>query len=1387
MSALRRGIVAAMFSLLLLTAFNIRAASDYYFKVSDVFGIQPPYDTNRVFKLQSLSPFAGQFFWRTSSVAGDFWVSNAISAPVIGNTYAGQMLAPPFSLTFSFFVPNTNMGTVLAQNYTALPANTVNSYPAGQTAVSWQAALNIFALSTNGPGGSVNSSQVSNIVLSAIPATFWSPSASVWIHNLITVGSLNTNQFAAGTLMGSTTNSAGLVTFTANSQTNGYTDIVRSNALLFAGTNLIFVTSNALQSAIGSAGASLVQVTNISSNTVYSATNTYSSIVTSNSAVFASTNLMFVTSNSLASQISAAGVSAVTVTNISSNTVFNATNTIAITSGLSAYVSTNRFDVSGAAAIKANTNSPTIWTPSLFNPLLLGNLNAGGNLATNVSAITTTNLGLIMQWNGGFWEERLGIWPMGSGIQFSANPASPTILFVSGANNDSFIIHSNGVFDVLGPKLVTSFAEITDSFTSDAGAITTDSSGNMTAVSYAGSGAGLTNIPAAGISTNGSSANQVLTSIGGVSVWTNVNSVAGAAITNAYATNAAGVLVTGQRAYISTNYDALGGSNALFTRMQASNLWFQVSKMGVTNDFSVGQTASNLTTEGNVSFGMSGQATNIIDGRTNLVKFVNAGSGIASNGVFIWSIPLGCYTNWITAAIWTNSGSSWLMITNGASPLYTLSGSSPFGVTATGTGGLPAPAAVPTFFFDHNGMQDVGWFSVTNINFIVTNATANAIASTNGIGYNTTIYGGTNFAINIKNGTNQSGLIGGFFDAILSGASNQISAGGGTYGSVIAGGVNNGMPTGSSFSNSYCAIVGGFNNQLGSGANYGFIGGGYYNYVLTNAQYGVINGGQSNLIGSSGFGNVISGGEWNIIYNANTNANDSIIAGGRSNRIYGAQGFASGRNVTVSNDNVFAWGDGIPLTSQTNNSFLIQSSNGVAINTNWPGTNTLEVNGWVDSTKGFTILGVPVSGGGGGITLSQATNTVNGSSGVIGTNGTDTTFKFSSTGTNVIQGLAQAIANTSSNAALGNAQTAINTTSNSLNTSINTASNSVFGNAQTSINTTSNGLQAQITAGGITAVQATNISQFISNTTSNSIVTAQPFKTNYIAFDWGSFGTTTNAGNALVLDGFDSGGSPMVKGTNWPTGGGSVPNGLVTNFGLVTIIAPALTISNSSGALSSQGTFNSSIVTALPFGDSAEIVNIVGKTNGNNSSSGGFSGNWFVNSGGKGGLMLQGGSTFWFTNDTTKNYMYGDTNWVVHGGTNGVDTYTINPTNGITAISITANSGSVSLIPTNASVIYTSNGFPASLPAGLTNVLAGRAQPVVQYYVVDAVTGVPIMTVSNETSGVKLRIGYGGVALIETNFFTLPITSTNTIWRARDESTGSGASVGIITNWFIGL
>lgn len=129
------------------------------------------------------------------------------------------------------------------------------------------------------------------------------------------------------------------------------------------------------------------------------------------------------------------------------------------------------------------------------------------------------------------------------------------------------------------------------------------------------------------------------------------------------------------------------------------------------------------------------------------------------------------------------------------------------------------------------------------------------------------------------------------------------------------------------------------------------------------------------------------------------------------------------------------------------------------------------------------------------------------------------------------------------------AQALINTSSNSVyvnaNTAINTSSNSVYSNSVTQINTTSNSLAGQITGGGITqpnlasalAIGTNAIS--LTNATSNTLPISAA-DTSWMPVTNAIAGTNQpiTIGQALVVVGTNFNGATMVKGTNWPTGGG---------------------------------------------------------------------------------------------------------------------------------------------------------------------------------------------------------------------------------------------------------
>lgn len=1112
MTPLNRGKGFAIACLLLiLTVLNSSAATDVFFDVQTVFSVPPPFNTNRVFKIQALSPFSGNFFWKTSDVTGVFYVSNSLPT-----TYSGTMQAPPNSLTFSFYVSATNLGTIAAQGITSIPANGVQTFPAGQTAYSAQASDLRYAPSASGPSGSLSAPQSTNLTASAIPTNFWNTSPGAWLTNIIGQGSINTNRYAPGAFLTATTNSSGLITFNVSNLTNNFTSIATSNPAVFADTNLLFVTSNSLAGQIGSAGASLIQVTNIGSNQVWTATNNINP--SSGVSAFVSTN-RFDTNGAATA----------------------ATNGLAITSGLSAFVSTNRFDTNGAANVVSNVVS----TANISSTNSIG-------LASGYSAFVNTNR-FVPATNGYSTNQNLfgafltNSYFGGNGLIALTNAASseatPFFSHYDAGNGDSFIIgHGGGEFILgitngsdrnyidfningeneyanqggvpahrfyLGPPsgFLTNIFEVTY----------TGIRSVVASAPFVGNGSGLTNIPPAGISTNGSSANQVITSVGGKSVWTNVTAIVAAGITNAVGTNFPNGLLASQTLFYPTNFDTLGGSNILY-----------LSKLGKTNDTSYGQIATNLVIEGNVGFGITGQATNILGATTNLVKFINAGTSVATNGVFIWQSSLGCYTNWITSAIWTNSGSSWLMSVAGASPIYTLAGSSPFGQSATGTGSLPAPLSVPTFFFDHNGMQDVGYFSVTNLNFIITNSIGtNTIASLNGFGTNTYLTNATlswwgspaiaTFQV-LKFGISQTISGSGNGVAILSGQSNNISLtgsaviGGGTGNSInssglnfdaILGGVSN--LVGASLAST---VVGGQSNHVSSG-DFNVISGGDNN-VITSASHAEIAGGKNNVIGNNADYSSISGGFSNQVLGTSQlaqNAKGSAIIGGASNQISGSFSIAGGKNVVVSNDNVFAWSSGLPILSPTNDVVMFAATNGFYIygggltltNLN-PGSATMALGVTANGT--LTTNGVP--GGGGGGSQTPIIQDVNFAS-------------FAVTNWGLARGTNALFYGGITNASL-TATTLLESDANKKLTSLANAAGILTNNGS---------------AFGFNPAPAFNLANG-TNLPFTATDSSWPGVTNYVAAT-NQFWT---AGQAVVVVGTNTFGSPLLKATNWPSGGG---------------------------------------------------------------------------------------------------------------------------------------------------------------------------------------------------------------------------------------------------------
>lgn len=307
-------------------------ASDIHFQLAAPnFNASPA--SNRVCTLQPMTPFVGNLLWFTSSVSGDFTYSNA----QVG-LYNGYVKAPPGLIPFQIYVTATNLGTVEASSITA--SGTASVTPAGSVAWSIQASDGRYQLSSNSignvfyplfsnPSNYAQLSQVTNIaysiaVTSGVPLTTVTNVANYVYTN-------NANNYATRSQV-SDTNTANLVITTnlvtaernamiaTNVQTlaalaatnvNIHNDIATTNtANLVITTNLVSAATNGLAASILSTSNVLQQAKQPASTTLTNLSNTGAFT----NAISAGQNLTLVTN-------------AITIT-------WNATNQTFLTNGL---------------------------------------------------------------------------------------------------------------------------------------------------------------------------------------------------------------------------------------------------------------------------------------------------------------------------------------------------------------------------------------------------------------------------------------------------------------------------------------------------------------------------------------------------------------------------------------------------------------------------------------------------------------------------------------------------------------------------------------------------------------------------------------------------------------------------------------------------------------------------------------------------------------------------------------------------------------------------------------------------------------------------------------------------------------------------------------------
>lgn len=944
---------------------------------------------DRPLTIQPLSPVVGNLFTNVTDDNGQYiYPSAKVGDYVVVIRPQGSSSA----ITFQFTVTATNLGQVDSLAISSQLG--IQSYPTAGKA-SWTTAAsdaryelsgttlsNTFYPLFSNPSNYTTLIIATNQITNAIPTNFWSSSAAIWISNLVVNYNVSTNKYAFGSLL-SSNYAAGVATINALSQTNNFTSIVTSNSSVFANTNQLLNVSNVLAGAIGAAGISSTTATNIAAFQSNLATNVLGTAAYSNSSAFYSANnpSLFMAGSSvtnfgtgLTNTLGTAARSNASAFYLSSNpsgyisgatvtnTVIAGTNGFGniVLSNASAFLITNQLpgltnafvdkNITNNAATRAELNAETnllvnrnsglatnlfvtggtTTNQTLINPILFTDVNGNGADVTNLSSVVVNN----------------GIFVTGldGNVTFSADGTSATTAY-----NISQLGGGAGLF--LQSVVAGGYFNFQD--------LIGDGSLLISNGIVYGSGLGLTAIPAAGISTNGSSQTQVLTSFNGKTIWTNAaagqvtfvqatniadGQIVSLAITNAFGTNAPVVTVAGGAIFIPTNSAAV--SNFLYA-----------TKMDETNAESYGQVATNFATEGNVSFGFAGTATNIYS-TTNVIKFINSGTSLVTNGSFSWVSLMGVYSNKVNSAILTNNGTAWLMETNGTT-LFSLNGASPVG-TWTAVAGSGSPLSCFSFQFNHDGMEDTGFLSITNINntiqsatngilILITNGTiTGSISASNGFGTNTTL-GNPTFFFTAAN-WGYSNKIGNAQSAILSGVSNSITLG---ADDTISGGRENSIGnTGGS------VIAGGESNSVAGGAGFSVISGGLANSIIINGTEDVIAGGNGNSIG---LGNSfptsrssILGGQFNSVSNPPSNGTleYSTILGGQSNSTtLSYDVILGGLFATVTNNHVLMWSDGSSvLNSSSDNTVVMLATNGY----NFRG-------GPANFSGGILIGGVPIA------------------------------------------------------------------------------------------------------------------------------------------------------------------------------------------------------------------------------------------------------------------------------------------------------------------------------------------------------------------------------------------------------------------------------------------
>jgi hypothetical protein len=361
----------------------------------------------------------------------------------------------------------------------------------------------------------------------------------------------------------------------------------------------------------------------------------------------------------------------------------------------------------------------------------------------------------------------------------------------------------------------------------------------------------------------------------------------------------------------------------LATKMRAGLTFQVVDTSTLTTNSLTNTLTAFVMTNANVYSNSVLVITNaVVSGPAQSVKTNNIQKGDSLPGAFA---KINGNFALLTSVVKTNGATA-----NGQIPYKTNDATGYYWAAPSGGTGSGLTAAQSNLLYSAINTNLAG-LSATGSNVIASLAgsiASNAIPLLNGTGTNTSLHNAITISFSKTHAYDPSNEL-----DVLSMSSERNSGG------AAKGGVNIGFNNGQIYGEWWTATLGGSSNDISQNVEGSAIFGGNNNYInshinLGHADYSTIVGGRNNLIDSS-----------------TTFANNSFACG-VSNNISG-------------NSGVWAWNDGTAgtFTSAKDFTFLIHSSNGVAININDPGTNALKVSGNVDSTFGFSVNGVPLSGG----------------------------------------------------------------------------------------------------------------------------------------------------------------------------------------------------------------------------------------------------------------------------------------------------------------------------------------------------------------------------------------------------------------------------------------